>query len=113
MQSTVEQIELLMSKSADLVETKVELFKLKMADKVSEAVSSVISKIAIVLLIGLALIIFSLGAAFWIGAELNNLYYGFFIVGGFYILAGILIHVFRKTLIKKPISTIIIDRIIK
>lgn len=111
--STIDQIEALMSKAGDLAETKAELWKLKTVNKVSETVASVISKIAIVVLIGLALIIFSLGGAFWIGAAMGNIYYGFFIVGGFYVLIGILVHVFRRTLIKKPIANIIIDRIIK
>ncbi len=113
MTSTIEQIEHLVSKAGDLAETKAELWKLKTVNKVSESVASIISKITIVVLIGLALIIFSLGAAFWLGAVMNNLYYGFFIVGGFYLLLGILVHVFRRELIKKPISNIIIDRIIK
>ena len=111
--STIDQVESLISKTGDLVETKVELFKLKMADRLSQAVSSVLSKIATAVLLILALIILSLGAAFWIGSELKNNYYGFFIVGGFYILLGIVVFAFRHVLIKKPISTIIIDRIIK
>jgi hypothetical protein len=111
--STIEQIEALMSKAGDLAETKAELWKLKTVNKVSETVASIISKIAIVVLIALALIIFSLGAAYWIGYMLKNIYYGFFIVGGFYVLLGILIHVFRKQLIKRPIANIIIDRLIK
>jgi hypothetical protein len=111
--STIDQIEALMSKAGDLAETKAELWKLKMVNKVSETVASVISKIAIVALIGLALVVLSLGAAYWIGYMMGSLYYGFFIVGGAYILLGILVHVFRKQLIKKPISDIIIDRLIK
>ena len=111
--STVEQVESLISKAGDLAETRIELFKLKMVDRFSQAVSSVLSKIVTVVLISLALIICSLGAAFWIGSEMKNLYYGFFIVGGFYVLLGIIVYIFRHALIKKPISTIIIDRIIK
>ena len=112
MSSTLNQIETLIAKASDLAETKAEVWKLKTVNKVSETVASVISKITIVVLLGLALIIFSLGAAYWIGSELGNYYYGFFIVGGFYLLLGVLIHVFRRTLIKKPIANIIIDRII-
>lgn len=111
--STIDHIEALVSKASDLAETKAELWKLKTVNKVSETVASVISKIAIVVLIGLAVIILSLGAAYWIGYMMGNVYYGFFIMGGFYILLGILIHVFRRQLIKKPISDIIIDRLIK
>lgn len=113
MQSTLEHLETIVSRAGDLAETKVELWKLKAADKISETVSSIISKIAIVILLAVALIIFSLGAAYWIGAELGNIYYGFFIVGGFYALAGLLLYVFRKNWIKIPLSNLIIEKIIK
>jgi len=113
MESTVEQIESIISKAANLAETKVELWKLKAAGKISETVTSLISKIAIVVLAGIALIILSLGAAYWIGTRLNNLYYGFFIVGGFYALAGLFVYVFRKNLIKRPITNLIIDKVVK
>ena len=113
MQSTFEHIESIVSRAGDLAETKVELWKLKAAGKISETVSSLISKIAIVILMGVALIILSLGAAYWIGVELQNIYYGFFIVGGFYAFAGLLVYLFRKTLIKKPLSNLIVDKIIK
>lgn len=112
MESTVEQIESVISKATSFAETKAELWKLKAAGKVSETVSSLISKIAIVILAGLALIILSLGVAYWIGTRLNNLYYGFFIVGGFYALAGLFVYAFRKTLIKKPLSNLIIEKIV-
>ncbi|MEO7922831.1 MAG: hypothetical protein ABIR30_04080 [Chitinophagaceae bacterium] len=112
MESTLEQIESVISKAAKFAETKAELWKLKAAGKISETVSSLISKIAIVILAGLALIILSLGAAYWIGTRLNNLYYGFFIVGGFYALAGLFVFIFRKSLIKKPLTNLIIDKIV-
>jgi len=113
MESTVDQIESVISKATNLAETKVELWKLKAAGKISETVSSLISKIAIVVLAGIALIILSLGAAYWIGTRLNNLYYGFFIVGGFYALAGLFVYVFRNNLIKGPITNLIIDKVVK
>ena len=96
-----------------MAESKVEMWKLKAVGKISETVASVISKIAIVVLMSVALLILSLGVAWWIGIQLKNVYYGFFIVGGFYALAGLFILAFRKHLIKRPLSNIIIDRLIK
>ena len=113
MQTTIDHIESLVAKAGDMAESKVEMWKLKAVGKISETVASVISKIAIVVLMSLALFILSLGLAWWIGIQLKNVYYGFFIVGGFYALTGLFILAFRKTLIKRPISNIIIDRLIK
>lgn len=113
MQSTIEHFENIVSKAGDLAETKVELWKLKAAGKISETVSSLISKMAVVILAAVALIIFSLGVAYWIGTQLGNVYYGFFIVGGFYALAGFLLYLFRKDWIDTPLNNLIIDKIIK
>ncbi len=113
MQSTIKHLEAIVSKAGDVAETKVELWKLRATGKISEAVSSMISKIALVLLAGVALIILSFGVAYWLGTELGNVYYGFFIVGGFYALAGLFVFLFRKSWINGPVSNLIIDKIMK
>ena len=113
MQSIIDNIENLVSRAGDIAETKVELWKLRAVGKVSETVSSLISVIAIVILIVTAIIILSLGIAFWIGSEIGKTSYGFFIVGGFYVLVGFLVYVFRRKLIKTPLSNLIINKFIK
>ena len=113
MQSTIEHIEELVTKAGDLAETKVELWKLKAAGKISETLSSLICIMAIVLFMGAAISIFSIGAAICIGSYMGDVSYGFFIVGGFYALAGLLLYLFRKKWIKIPLSNLIIDKIIK
>jgi Putative Actinobacterial Holin-X, holin superfamily III len=111
MQSTVKHIEDFVSKAGDLAETKVELWKLKASGRISETISTIISVVAIVLLIGVAMLVLSFGAAYWIGAELENISYGFFIVGGFYAIMGIVLYLFRHSWIKRPLSNLIIDKI--
>jgi hypothetical protein len=113
MQSTIDHIENLVSKAGDVAETKVELWKLRAAGKISETVSSLISVMAIVGLTVASITILSIGIAFWIGSEMGKTSYGFFIVGGFYALVGLLVHLYRKSWIKKPLGNLIIDKIIK
>ncbi len=113
MQSTIKHIEDFVTKAGDLAETKVELLKLRSARKISETISSLISLIAIVTLIAVAFTIVSLGVAFWIGSKMNNIGYGFFIVGGFYFLVGIIVYLSRNSWIKKPLTDLLIDKIIK
>jgi phosphoglycerol transferase MdoB-like AlkP superfamily enzyme len=110
MQSIIDNIENLISRAGDIAETKVELWKLRAAGKISETVSSIISVIAIFIL---TITILSIGGAFWIGSAMGNISYGFFIVGGFYVLAGFLVYVFRRKLIKNPLTNLIINKIIK
>ena len=113
MQSPIDHIENLVSRVGDIAETKVELWKLRAVGKISETVSSLISVIAIVVFTVFAITILSIGIAFWIGSEMGKTSYGFFIVGGFYALVGLLVYVFRKKLIKSPLTNLIINKIIK
>jgi len=113
MQSTIKHIEDFVSKAGDLAETKVELLKLRAAGKISETIASLISMIAIALLAGIAITVVSFGLAFWIGAEMGNISYGFFIVGGFYAFVGLLFYFFRKLWIKTPVGNMIINKITK
>lgn len=111
MESAISNLEAIVSNTVDLVETKTEIWKLKAVGKISETVSSIIAIIAIVALVGVAITILSFGVAYWIGNELGSIHYGFFIVGGFYALAGLVLYFFRKRIIKVPISNLIIDKI--
>jgi Putative Actinobacterial Holin-X, holin superfamily III len=113
MQSTIKHIEDFVSKAGDLAETKVELLKLKAAGTISETVSSLFTVIAIVIFSVTAITILSFGVAFWIGSEMGNTSYGFFIVGGFYALVGLVVFLFRRKWIKNPLNNLIIDKIIK
>ena len=113
MDSTLDNIEQLVASVSKIAETKAELYKLKAAAKISTSLSSVVAAVIMIVFCGLALSILSFGLAFLIGSALDNTSYGFFIMGGFYALAGILIYMNRKTLVETPLSNLFIDKIIK
>ena len=113
MSSTIRHIEDFVTKAGDLAETKMELWKLRVAQRISETISSLISMIVTAALIVVAITIASFGLAYWIGSAMGHLAYGFFIVGGFYAIAGLLLYLFRKQWIKKPVRNLVIDKIIK
>ncbi|MES2848831.1 MAG: phage holin family protein [Bacteroidota bacterium] len=112
MHSTIENIEQLVSDVSDMAETKVELLKLKAAGKISASLSSLVALMMVMVFGGAALTILSFGFAIWIGSELNNAWAGFFIVGGFYALVGLLVYVNRKNWVQRPLSNLFIDKII-
>lgn len=113
MQSVIQQLENVVSKAGELAESKAELWKLKTAGKFSETISSLIVVMTIVLCVAAAFTILSIGAAIWIGSRLGQPSHGFFIVGGFYTVAGFVIYLFRHKWIKTPLSNIIIDKLVK
>ena len=105
--------ESLISQAGEYAETKATLFKLKVADKTSDTVSDVASTIVVWMFIGFFLLCFSVGLALVIGEWLGKNYYGFFIVSGVYGIAGIIISLNRKSLVKTPVSNFIITKILK
>ncbi|MEO6721180.1 MAG: hypothetical protein ABIN67_12495 [Ferruginibacter sp.] len=102
----------LFEKTGDYLETRLELLKLQAIDKTSDVTSSLVSRIAIVLILSFAIFIANIGLAIWIGELVGKVYLGFFIVAAFYALLAWLIHVFRKAWIKEPITHMLIKKML-
>ncbi len=54
--------------------------------------------------------IVNIGVAIWLGDLLGKLYYGFFIVAGFYLFVSFIMYVEHKVLIKNPIKNLAIKK---
>lgn len=76
--------ETLLEKTEDYSRTSIELLKLKAVDKISDGASSAASKIAGIFFFLMFFMLVSVGLSLWLGALLGKVWYGFFIVGGFY-----------------------------
>ena len=113
MYSVINNVEKLVSSVSDIAETKIALIKLKAAGKISTSLSTLVFFLIIGLFGSLALTIMSFGFAYFIGSELNNISYGFFIIGGFYVLTGLLVFINRKKWIQAPINNLIINKLIQ
>lgn len=103
----------LIERAENYGKTTFELFKLNAIDKSADVVSSLISRLAIFITVVLSVIIINIGIALWIGKQLGDSFYGFFIIGAFYVLLSIILHVFRHQWIKYPVSNSIIKQLLK
>lgn len=106
-------IAMLLEKAENYSKTTIELFKLHAIDKSADVVSSLVSRLAICLVVALFILILNVGVALWIGELLGKSYYGFFLLAGFYALIGTLLYIFRHQWIKYPVSNSIIKQILK
>ena len=102
------QVESLLERIKDYVETRIELLKLKAIDKSSGVISSIISLLVLVVFSVFFLILFSIGLALWVGDLLGKSYYGFFIVAFIYIIIGLVIFLQRKKWLKPPVENMMI-----
>jgi len=82
------------------IDSSREFYKLKAFKLLMKGITGLAQAVFLGIAFVLALLFLSIAAGFWIGAEMDNTAMGFLVVGGFYILIGILVFVFRKSLVK-------------
>src|ERR1700741_1715756 len=100
----------LLERAEQYGKTSVELFKLKAIEKTADVASSFVSNFIVLILIGMSVFIASMGISIWIGEILGHSYAGFFIVAGCYVLIGLLVAIFKRKLVKIPVSNAIITQ---
>ena len=110
-ENPLNSIEALWQKISSYLETKILLLKLQAIDKSSAIIASIVSKLILLLAVIFFLFLINIGIALWIGSLLGKLYYGFFILAGFYIIVALLLYVFRKKLLKEPINNFLIKEL--
>lgn len=110
METTANSIESLFEKAEAYGKTTYELSKLKLLETTNIVVTSLVARLSTILMISMFSFVFSIAVALWLGDILGKAYYGFFIVAGFYLLAGIVLHFFLHSWVKKPISELIIKQ---
>ncbi|RZJ68283.1 MAG: hypothetical protein EOO50_02360 [Flavobacterium sp.] len=113
MKEKVVMIQELIDKAETYAKTNIELYKLKAIDKTTDVFSSVASGIVIGVIITFLVIILSIGASLWIGELLGKLYYGFFIVAGFYALLAIILVATKKRVLEVFFNNYIVHEIFK
>ncbi len=113
MENNATMLESLIEKAEDYGKSGLELVKLKVVDKTSEIISSLIPNSIVFVLIASFMIFLNLGLAFWLGEVLGRTYLGFFVVAGFYVLAGIIFYVFFHKRVKIYFCNSIINQMLK
>jgi hypothetical protein len=104
--STVEELYYKLKEYADL---RLNLFKLKSIKKASDFFSTLTAIIILLVLFFLVIICLTIGIALLLGAWLGHSYYGFLIMGGLYIIIGLILYSGRDKFLKLSIS----DKLIK
>jgi hypothetical protein len=110
METVTDSIESLIEKTEIYSQTSIELAKLKALDTTTNVVTTMISRISVIALISLSVLVFNIGVALLLGDLLGKTFYGFFIVGAFYMVAAVFAHFLLSHWIKKPFSNLIITQ---
>jgi fatty acid desaturase len=113
MEDNTELLESLLERASEYGKTSFELLRLKTLEKATDIVSSLVPQSIAIMLIVSFILFLNLGIALWLGDILGKLFWGFFVIAAFYILAGIVIHFFMHNWIKKLVSDYFIKRVTK
>lgn len=106
-------IELLLAKIEVYGKTTLRLFKLKTIDASAAIISSLISRFAILLIVALFVLLFTIGLSLYIGELIGAPYYGFLVTALIFVILGFLVYLKRKSLILDPVSNYVIKELLE
>jgi uncharacterized membrane protein len=84
-----------------------------MVEKTADVVSSVTSKLVILLIVAMFIFLLNIGLSLWISEILQSPYLGFLIVSGFYLIISVVVYYYRLQWLKNPISDKIVTKLLK
>ena len=113
MEKIATNFEMLLEKAQDYTKSSIELFKLNAIDKSADITASLTFRLAFGLVVAMFSLFINIGISLYIGKLLGETYLGFLIVSGFYLVLAILLFVFRKQLIKVPITNMVIRKLLE
>lgn len=106
-------IDRIIDRVQDYVESRSRLSKLQAIDKGAELAGNVTANLILVFLFLLVFGFLSVAAAFALGEHFGKTWLGFLLVGGFYLLAGLIFYWKQEAWLKLPMSNSIIRHALK
>ena len=91
-------------------DTRIEILKLSAVEKASLLISQASARAAVYLMASATILFASIAIALLLGEWLGRYSYGFFIVSIAFVLAGILVYVWRDKWIRDPVARLVITK---
>jgi hypothetical protein len=104
-------LEPLLERAEEYGKTSFELLKLKSVDKATDIASTIISRLIFIMALSFFLFSINTAVALWLGNVLGKSYYGFFIIGAFYGLVGMVLFFIHPT-VKAKINDSIVEKVL-
>lgn len=96
-------IKYLIQIAESFAKTNIDLLKLKAISNTANVLSTVLFKLVFYIAVLVAIMLFNIAVALWLGDLVGKLYLGFLIVTAFYILVALVLNYFPN-LIKSPVK---------
>lgn len=108
----VDHIEKLYNKAKVYTKTSLEIYKLQAINTSADVISTLAHKAILILVISTFIVFFNVAMALLLGDVLGSTYKGFLVISLFYLIVGLVLFVFSSSLIKNPVSNLIISKMI-
>lgn len=106
-------IEDLFADSKEYLETRIEIAKLQAVEKSSEIAGSAVVGLLLLLFFTMVFLFGSVALAFYLSEKTGQYSTGFLTVAGIYFVIGFIVYLAKESLIKKPVSNMIINKMLK
>lgn len=113
METISQEAETILTDAAEYIETKTKLWKLKTVEKIAEIYGVIVSKLIFFCVMAVFALLLTVGLALWLGELLGKTYYGFFIMGGVFLIAGLILSGASKGGIEIPSSNNLVKHLLK
>ncbi len=113
MEETFVKVEEITDSLKEYIDVRVEDAKLRLAEKSSGLVASLIARVVVILAFSMGLVFLSIALAFSLAAWWGSMWLGFLVVGGIYILLGWLVWSLRESLIHIPMMNSFLTHLTK
>lgn len=89
--------------------TNLKILELKTVAKSADVFSTLTSVIALIVVVTICFVVFSIGLSFYVGRFLPQDYHGFFIISGVYLVIFLLLFLNKNRWLKAPFKNLIIS----
>lgn len=113
MDNLTNNIELLYERAKEYAEINVELIKMHAIDKAADIVSSIMSRLVLLVSFTMFLLFVNISLSLYLGDVLGETYWGFLVVSGIYLLITIIVSSSKDKIIKVPITNLVIAKLLK
>ncbi len=113
MDNIATNMEALYEKAKEYVDLNIELFRLNAIDKAADVLSSLFARLILIMVVAMFTLFINIALSLYIGKQLGEMYLGFLIVSGIYLVLSILVYYFSDKMLKLPLTNLVIAKLLK
>jgi energy-coupling factor transporter transmembrane protein EcfT len=113
MEETFKKVEELAEHVKEYVNNRISSMKLSTAEKSSGLLANIIARVIVVLVFVFFVAFVSIALAFFLAKKTGELYWGFLMVAGFYLLLALLVWALKERILRMPIMNAMLEQFFK